>query len=77
MPMGTALVVQKDTSDFVRLSQLGDILGLTPMQAASVHQSLAEQAFTNQAQVSVVDKHCEVLYSIDLCCTKLYSVVAS
>lgn len=51
MPMGTALVVQRDTSDFVRLGQLGDILGLTPLEVSSVHQDLAEQAFKVQAQV--------------------------
>ncbi|CAI5464387.1 unnamed protein product [Closterium sp. Yama58-4] len=55
MPMGTSLTVQRDTSDFIRLSQLGDILGLTPQEVSSVHQGLAEQAFKVQAQTLLAD----------------------
>ncbi|CAI5513105.1 unnamed protein product [Closterium sp. Naga37s-1] len=55
MPMGTSLTVQRDTSDFVRLSQLGDILGLAPPEVSSVHQGLAEQAFKVQAQTLLAD----------------------
>ncbi|CAI7764897.1 unnamed protein product [Closterium sp. NIES-53] len=55
MPMGTSLTVQRDTSDFVRLSQLGDILGLAPPEISSVHQGLAEQAFKVQAQTLLAD----------------------
>ncbi|GJP47634.1 hypothetical protein CLOM_g6814 [Closterium sp. NIES-68] len=55
MPMGTSLTVQRDTSDFIRLSQLGDILGLAPAEVSSVHQGLAEQAFKVQAQTLLAD----------------------
>lgn len=55
MPMGMSLVVKKDASDFVRLRQLGDILGLSPVEIASVHQGLGEQTFRAQAQTLLSD----------------------
>ncbi len=45
-----AVVVERDASEFARLSQLGDILGLTPLEVSSVHSQLAEQAYRNQVQ---------------------------
>ena len=45
-----AVVVERDASEFARLSQLGDILGLNPLEVSSVHSQLAEQAFRNQVQ---------------------------
>jgi hypothetical protein len=52
MPMGTQIVTQRDNTEFVRLGQLGEILGLAPKEVADVHKGLAEQAFTQQAKVS-------------------------
>ena len=45
-----AVVVERDSSEFARLSQLGDILGLNPMEINSVHTGLAEQAYRGQVQ---------------------------
>jgi hypothetical protein len=55
MPMGTQIVTQRDSSEFVRLGQLGTILGLSTAEVAEVHKSLAEQAFKQQAQVILAD----------------------
>lgn len=55
MPMGTQIVVKKDTNEFLRLGQLGNILGLTSKEVADVHKGLAEQAFRQQAQVILAD----------------------
>lgn len=55
MPMGTQIVTQRDSSEFVRLGQLGQILGLSQMEVAEVHKGLAEQAFKQQAQVILAD----------------------
>ena len=44
------MVVERDSSEFARLSQLGDILGLNPMEINSVHTGLAEQAYRGQVQ---------------------------
>lgn len=49
------MVIERDESEFARLSQLGDILGLTPFDVSGVHQGLAEQAFRNQAQALLAD----------------------
>ena len=43
--------VQRDESEFARLAQLGDVLGLSQIDVATVHQGLAEQAFRQQVQV--------------------------
>lgn len=55
LPMGSNIVVERDQSEFLRLSQLGDILGLTQFDVAEVHQGLAEQAFRNQVQNTLGD----------------------
>ena len=47
---GCAVVVERDSSEFARLSQLGDILGLSPIEINSVHSGLAEQAYRSQVQ---------------------------
>ena len=47
---GCAVVVERDSSEFARLSQLGDILGLSPLEINSVHSGLAEQAYRSQVQ---------------------------
>lgn len=44
------MVVERDASEFARLSQLGDVLGLSPLEVSSVHSQLAEQAYRNQVQ---------------------------
>lgn len=55
LPMGTSVVVERDTSDFARLAQLGDILGLTQFDVASVHQGMAEQSYRHQVQTIMAD----------------------
>lgn len=55
MPMGTLIRVKRDMSDFTRLGQLGDILGMSPVEQAQVHQGLAEKAFKAQAQTLLAD----------------------
>lgn len=52
-PMGVTMVTERDESEFARLSQLGDLLGLSQMDVYGVHQGLAEQAFKNQVQSMV------------------------
>ncbi|KAI8112260.1 hypothetical protein M9434_003584 [Picochlorum sp. BPE23] len=49
-PMGVQMVAERDESEFARLSQLGDLLGLTQMDVMKVHQDLAEQAFKGQVE---------------------------
>ena len=50
-PLGRrTVVVERDASEFARLSQLGDVLGLSPLEVSSVHSQLAEQAYRNQVQ---------------------------
>lgn len=48
LPMGSTVVVERDESEFARLSQLGDVLGLTQLDVGNVHKELAETAFRNQ-----------------------------
>ena len=36
LPMGGTIVVERDEQEFARLSQLGDVLGLGPMDVYSV-----------------------------------------
>lgn len=55
VPMGTLIRVKRDMSDFTRLGQLGDILGMSPVEQAQVHQGLAEKAFKAQAQTLLAD----------------------
>lgn len=54
-PMGVTMVTERDESEFARLSQLGDVLGLTQMDIYQVHQGLAEQAFKSQVQQIMSD----------------------
>lgn len=49
-PMGVQMVTERDESEFARLSQLGDVLGLTQIDVAQVHQGLAEQAYKGQVE---------------------------
>ena len=51
--MGSSIVLERDESEFARLIQLGDVLGLTELDTMQIHQNLAEQAFRNQAQQMV------------------------
>ena len=51
--MGSSITLERDESEFARLIQLGDVLGLTEVDTMQIHQSLAEQAFKNQAQQMV------------------------
>lgn len=55
MPMGGTVMLERDNTEFGRLSQLGDILGLTPMNVMKVHSDLAEQAFRQQVK-AVLDQ---------------------
>ncbi|GAQ87464.1 chloroplast inner envelope translocon protein [Klebsormidium nitens] len=50
LPLGAQIVIDRDESEFVRLAQLGDILGLSPADVSGVHKGLAEQAFRTNAQ---------------------------
>lgn len=54
-PMGTTITIERDQSEFVRLSQLGEVLGLNMMEVADVHRGLAEQAFRSNAETILAD----------------------
>ena len=43
-------MVERDSSEFARLSQLGDLLGLSALEIGQVHSQLAEQAYRSQVQ---------------------------
>lgn len=55
MALGLEISTKKDDSEYVVLSQLGGILGLTDKEIVGVHTSLAEQAFRQQAEVILAD----------------------
>ncbi|CAN4115765.1 unnamed protein product [Withania somnifera] len=55
IPFGAQITTKKDDSEYVLLSQLGSILGLTNKEIVEVHRSLAEQAFRRQAEVILAD----------------------
>lgn len=55
IPFGAQITTKKDDSEYVLLSQLGEILGLTKLQIVDVHRGLAEQAFKTQAEVILAD----------------------
>ena len=57
------MVVERDESEFARLSQLGDILGLNVMEVGQVHKELAEQAFRNQ--VSSMQRQVDALLAAE------------
>jgi len=54
-PMGVRINIERDQSEFKRLSQLGDILGLDMMQVGQVHKDLADKAFRTQAENMLSD----------------------
>ena len=54
-PMGVRINIERDQSEFKRLSQLGDILGLDMMQVGQVHKDLADKAFRTQAEQMLGD----------------------
>ena len=49
-PFGGSITIERDPIEFERLAQLGDILGLGPLDVAGVQSELAETAFRAQAQ---------------------------
>jgi hypothetical protein len=49
-PMGVQITIERDQSEFTRLTQLGDILGLNQMEVGTVHKGLADKAFRAQAE---------------------------
>eukprot|EP00210_Caulerpa_lentillifera_P002696 g2576.t1 len=55
MPMGGSVVLERDNTEFGRLSQLGDILGLSQFDVMKVHSDLAEQAFRQQVKATLSD----------------------
>ena len=54
-PMGVRINIERDQSEFKRLSQLGDILGLNMMEVGQVHKDLADKAFRTQAEQMLGD----------------------
>jgi hypothetical protein len=50
LPMGGTIVVERDEQEFARLSQLGDVLGLSPMDVYQVHSVMAEDAYKAQCE---------------------------
>ncbi|KAK3247525.1 hypothetical protein CYMTET_42978 [Cymbomonas tetramitiformis] len=50
LPMGGKVTIERDESEFKRLAQLGDVLGLSPMDVNNVQKGLAEQAFTQNVK---------------------------
>lgn len=57
MPMGGTVVLERDASEFGRLSQLGDVLGLTQLDVMKVHTDMAEEAYRNQVK-NLIILHC-------------------
>ncbi|MQL87979.1 hypothetical protein Taro_020521 [Colocasia esculenta] len=55
VPFGAQITTKKDNSEYLLLSQLGGILGLTGKEIVEIHRSLAEQAFMKQAEVILAD----------------------
>lgn len=58
LPMGSTVVVERDQTEFARLSQLGDVLGLQQFEVAHVHSELAEQAYRQQVSVLPPSRLC-------------------
>ncbi|KAK9806692.1 hypothetical protein WJX73_008929 [Symbiochloris irregularis] len=52
LPMGATITAERDPSAFARLSQLGDLLGLGPMDITKVHSEFAERAFQEQVKAA-------------------------
>lgn len=59
------MVVERDSSEFARLSQLGDLLGLSAMEIGQVHSQLAEQAYRSQVQGVSLSHHPQCFESAD------------
>lgn len=55
VPFGAQITTKKDSSEYLLLSQLGGILGLTGKEIVETHRNLAEQAFMKQAEVILAD----------------------
>ncbi|GLT43216.1 hypothetical protein SLA2020_171830 [Shorea laevis] len=55
IPFGAQITTKKEDSEFLRLNQLGGILGLTMKEIVDVHRSMAEQTFRQQAEVLLAD----------------------
>ena len=54
-PMGVQMTIERDQSEFLRLQQLGDVLGLSPIEVSSIHSGLSEKAFREQAKQVLAD----------------------
>ena len=54
-PMGVQITLERDQSEFTRLAQLGDILGMNQMEVGMVHKGLADKAFRAQAEQMLGD----------------------
>ena len=55
LPMGSQIVMERDQSEFVRLQQLGEVLGLTVFDVADVHRGLSEQVFKENVKKLLAD----------------------
>lgn len=80
-PMGSTITLERDPAEFTRLSQLGDVLGLSPADCGAVHSGLAEQAYRANAQqllggegVMTADKAAQAR-ALGLCCVWCLSVI--
>lgn len=63
LPMGGTIVVERDEQEFARLSQLGDVLGLSPMDVYSVRpppllpgRALREQTRASHLRTAVLSR---------------------
>ena len=54
-PMGVRITIERDQSEFTRLQQLGEILGLNMMEIGEVHKGLSDKAFRAQAEQMLSD----------------------
>jgi len=55
LPMGSTVQIERDQTEFLRLAQLGDILGLTSKDVQDVHTGLSEKAFQTNVQQALGD----------------------
>ena len=75
LPMGSTVVVERDESEFARLSQLGEVLGLSQFDVAHVHKELAETAFRNQVSTALLLLHTFVLHACFICTTSMSAAI--
>lgn len=61
--VGDAVTVARDASEFERLQELGDVLGLTPMDTNSVRLDLAEKGFRQQVQEVQIPRPVQIQYT--------------